>query len=189
MQFTIEQSQKTCDPTFANRVKEISRAGLERCYQCHTCTLSCPVAFAMDYLPNQIIRMVQMGLKEQVLSSSTIWLCAACETCVARCPNDVDVRRVMDTLREMELGEKVEGKEKLIPIFHRTFLDSIKQWGRTHELSMLIMLKLKTRKMALDELTLGLKMFLKGKLKPFPKKTKGAKEIKGIFERTKGEER
>jgi len=188
MQFTSEQDQKICDLAFANKVKEISRAGLERCYQCHTCSLSCPVAFAMDYLPNQIIRMVQLGLKEQVLSSSTIWLCATCETCVARCPYDVDVLRVMDTLREMALEEKVEGKEKVIPIFHQTFLGSIKTWGRTHELSMLILLKLKTRAISLGDLLLGVKMFLKGKLKPLPTRTKGAKEIKDIFEKTKGEE-
>lgn len=188
MRFISEQAQKICDPTFANKVKEVSGAGLERCYQCHTCSLSCPVAFAMDYLPNQIIRMVQLGLKEQVLSSSTIWLCATCETCVARCPNDVDVLRVMDTLREMALEQKVEGREKDIPIFHKTFLGSIKLWGRTHELSMLILLKLKTRKMAIGDLLLGIRMFLKGKLKPIPKKTKGAKEIKAIFEKTKGEE-
>jgi len=187
MQLISEQAQQVVDPAFANKVKEVSGAGIERCYQCHTCSLSCPVAFAMDYLPNQIIRMVQFGLKEQLLSSSTIWLCATCETCVARCPNDVDVLRVMDTLREMALEEHVEGKEKIIPTFHQTFLESIKLWGRTHELSMLIMLKLRTRAIAVGDLLLGMKMFLKGKLKPLPTKTKGAKEIKDIFEKTKGE--
>ena len=187
MQFTSDQSQKICDPTFANRVKEISRAGLERCYQCHTCTLSCPVAFAMDYLPNQIIRMVQLGLKEQVLSSSTIWLCATCETCGTRCPNDVDVLRVIDTLREMALDEKVEGKERVIPIFHQTFLESIQGTGRQYELGMLLRLKLKTRDFFSD-LNLGLKMMLKGKLKPLPTKIKGLPAIKAIFEKTKGAE-
>ena len=172
------------DPAFSKRVRDISEAGLERCYQCLTCSLSCPVAFAMDYFPNQIIRMVQLGLKEQVLSSTTIWLCVTCETCVARCPNEVDVLRVMDTLREMALQEKVKGKETIIPIFHQTFLGSIKMWGKQHELSMLLLLKMRTRDIFSD-IGLGMKMLLKRKLSLLPPKVKGAEEIKAIFERTK----
>lgn len=184
MQLTCEQFQETGDPTFSSRVKEVSEAGLERCYQCLTCTLSCPVALDMDYPPHQIMRMVQLGLKEQVLSSSSIWLCTTCETCVARCPQEVDILRVMDTLREMALQEKVKGKETVIPIFHDTFLESIRTFGRQHELSMLLLLKLRSRDMFSD-LDLGIKMLLKGKLGILPPKRKGVKEMKAIFEKTK----
>lgn len=186
MQFTSEHAQEIGNPAFAKRVKEISGTTLDRCYQCSTCSLGCPVNFAMDYLPNQIIRMVQLGLKEQVLKSSTIWLCATCESCVARCPNEVDVLRVMDTLREMSLREGVKGKETIIPIFHETFLGGIRQWGRQHELSMLLLLKLKTRDIFSD-LGLGVKMLLKGNLKLLPPRVKGSKDVKAIFEKTKGE--
>lgn len=186
MQFISQIGQEMGDPAFARKVKEISGSGLDRCYQCLTCSLSCPVAFAMDYFPNQIIRMVQLGLKQQALSSATIWLCATCETCVARCPNEVDVLRVMDTLREMALQERVVGKESVIPIFHQTFLGGIRSWGRQHELSMLLLLKLKTRDLFSD-LGLGLRMLLRGKLKLLPPRVKGAKEVKAIFEKTKGE--
>ena len=186
MQPTTKQAYKIGDLAFAHKVREISKAGLERCYQCHTCTLSCPVAYAMDYLPNQIIRMIQLGLKEQVLSSSTIWLCATCETCTTRCPNNVDVLRVMDTLREMALEQKVESKEKVIPIFHQTFLGSIKGLGRQYELGMLLQLKLKTRDFFSD-LNLGVKMLLKRKLKPFPTKIKGLPAVRAIFEKTRKE--
>ena len=186
MRFTSQKAEETLDPAFSRRVRELSATTLDRCYQCFTCSLSCPVSFAMDYLPNQIIRMVQLGLKQQALSCSTIWLCATCETCVARCPNDVDVLRVMDTLREMALREGVEGKEATIPIFHDTFLGNIRQWGRSHELSMLILLKLRTRDIFTD-LGLGLKMMLKGKLRLLPQRNKGLKQIKAIFERTRGE--
>jgi heterodisulfide reductase subunit C len=184
MQFSSQKAEEMTDPAFASRVKETSGTTLDRCYQCFTCSLSCPVSFAMDYLPNQIIRMVQLGLKQQALSCSTIWLCATCETCVARCPNEVDVLRVMDTLREMALREGVEGKEATIPIFHDTFLGSIRLWGRSHELSMLLLLKLRTRDIFSD-LGLGLKMMLKGKLKLLPPKVKGKQEVKDIFARTK----
>ena len=181
MQF-IDSGPQIVDPAFSQRVKQLSGIKLDRCYQCLTCTLGCPVAFAMDYHPDQIIRMVQLGLKEQVLSSSTIWICAGCETCVARCPNDVDLLRVMDTLREIALQEKIKGKEITIPIFHQNFLAGIRRFGRSHELSMLLLLKLKTRDI-LGDIGLGLKMLLKGKLKPLPHRVKGLKEIRAIFEK------
>ncbi len=184
MQLTSEQFQEIGDPTFSERVQQVSEAGLERCYQCLTCTLSCPVAVDMDYPPHQIMRMVQLGLKEQVLSSSSIWLCATCETCVARCPQEVDILRVMDTLREMALQEKVKGKETIIPIFHETFLESIRTFGRQHELSMMLLLKLRSRDIFSD-LNLGIKMLLKRKFGLLPPRIKGAKEMKAIFEKTK----
>ncbi|HOO91385.1 MAG TPA: 4Fe-4S dicluster domain-containing protein, partial [Syntrophales bacterium] len=59
---------------------------IQDCFHCRKCTAGCPVAFAMEYNPNAVIKMIQMGMKDTVLGSSTIWLCASCETCVTRCP-------------------------------------------------------------------------------------------------------
>jgi heterodisulfide reductase subunit C len=80
------------------KVGEISGQNLMACNQCGKCSAGCPAAFAMDLLPNQVIRLVQLGL-EEVLQSRTIWLCASCLTCASRCPKGVDLSRVMDTLR------------------------------------------------------------------------------------------
>jgi heterodisulfide reductase subunit C len=56
------------------------------CYQCGKCSAGCPVAFAMDKTPRQIIRLLQLGFLEEALKSRTIWLCATCQTCSTRCP-------------------------------------------------------------------------------------------------------
>ncbi|MCX7608923.1 MAG: 4Fe-4S dicluster domain-containing protein, partial [Anaerolineales bacterium] len=53
----------------------------------------------MEYGPDRILRMVQLGERERLLKSRDIWLCAACETCGTRCPNDIDIAKVMDALR------------------------------------------------------------------------------------------
>jgi heterodisulfide reductase subunit C len=75
---------------------------LLRCYQCGTCTSDCPVArFSDTYRPRQIIRMTQLGLKERVLNSDTLWLCASCFTCTDRCPQDVEVASVIRVLRNL----------------------------------------------------------------------------------------
>jgi heterodisulfide reductase subunit C len=73
---------------------------LKQCFQCGTCTSDCPIArFSDSYRPRTIIRMAQLGLKDRVLSSETLWLCASCFTCNDRCPQDVEVAGVIRILR------------------------------------------------------------------------------------------
>ena len=183
MEYIGDSGTEICNQDFAQKVKEISNAYLDRCYQCYTCTAGCPVAYAMDYYPHQIMRMVQLGVKDKVLTSSTIWLCATCETCATRCPNEIELVHVMDTLREMALEEGVEIKEKDIVSMHKTFLSLIKTLGRQHEISLLVLLKMKTKEFFKD-MILGMNMFFKGKLKIMPHKIKGVEQIKGMFERS-----
>ena len=84
-----------------------SGLNIQDCYQCQKCSAGCPVAFAMDYKPNQVMQMVLLGMKERVLSCKTIWVCASCYTCSTRCPNDIDIAGVMDWLRQSALREGV----------------------------------------------------------------------------------
>jgi heterodisulfide reductase subunit C len=73
---------------------------LKQCFQCGTCTSDCPIArFSDSYRPRTLIRMAQLGLKDRVLSSDTLWLCASCFTCNDRCPQDVEVAGVIRILR------------------------------------------------------------------------------------------
>jgi len=103
-----EQKQKPIqaseiDPKFKYEVSKMHGGDkLMRCFQCGTCTSDCPVArFSETYRPRQIIRMAHLGLKDRVLKSDTIWLCAACFTCTDRCPQDVEVASVIRVLRNM----------------------------------------------------------------------------------------
>jgi len=88
---------------FVRRVSELSGQNLNLCYQCGKCSAGCPMSFAMDFLPNQIMRLVQLGLEEDIGNSKTIWLCASCLTCTVRCPKGVDISRVMEALRLITL--------------------------------------------------------------------------------------
>lgn len=95
---------------FVKRVEEISGQGILACNQCGKCSAGCPAAMAMDLLPSQVIRLVQLGL-EEVLTSETIWLCASCLTCLSRCPKGVDLPRIMEALRQLVLrkeGDRLE---------------------------------------------------------------------------------
>ena len=188
IRFTSEKGKESGDLSFAREVKEKSQAHLERCYQCVACSSGCPVAFAMDYAPHQILRMTQLGLKDRVLGSATIWLCASCETCATRCPNDIDIVQVMDTLRGIALREGRTEQTKL-PLFHATFLDGIRSNGKIHELMLILRYTLTSGdifkfKKLLKDMVLGAKMFQRGRLAILPDKIKGVAEVKRIFQLT-----
>ena len=153
---------------------------VQDCYQCQKCSAGCPVAFAMDYKPNQVMQMVLLGMKERVLSCKTIWVCASCYTCSTRCPNDIDIAKVMDWLRQSALREGVVPAEKEVALFHAAFLDSIRSHGRVHELGMMARYKMKTGKF-FDDFKLGWKMFSRGKLKLLPSGVRKKKEITELF--------
>lgn len=100
-------SAKTVRSQFVERIGEISGQNILACYQCGLCSAGCPSAMAMDVAPNQIMRLVQLGLEEETAKSSTIWLCASCLTCSIRCPRGIDLARVMEALRLMSLRKNV----------------------------------------------------------------------------------
>jgi len=91
------------DPKFKYEIAKMHGGEkLMRCFQCGTCTSDCPIArFSDTYRPRQIIRMTQLGLKDRVLKSDTLWLCASCFTCTDRCPQDVKVANVIRVLRNL----------------------------------------------------------------------------------------
>jgi heterodisulfide reductase subunit C len=105
----IELNLKKLRSDFVKKIEELSGQNLLSCYQCGKCSAGCPMVSAMDILPNQAIRLVQLGLQEDVLKSETIWLCASCVTCGARCPRGVDLSRIMEALRQIMLRKKHDG--------------------------------------------------------------------------------
>jgi heterodisulfide reductase subunit C2 len=90
---------------FVGQIEEISGESLLACNQCGKCSAGCPVSFSMDILPNQVIRLAQLGI-EDVLECQTIWTCAACLTCVSRCPKGIDLPRVMEAMRIIYMETK-----------------------------------------------------------------------------------
>ena len=91
------------DPKFKYEVaKEPGGEGLGYCFQCGKCTATCPIRrLEPSYKPRQIIRAALLGLREIVLSSDVIWLCASCFSCTERCPQGVKLADVMRAIRNI----------------------------------------------------------------------------------------
>jgi heterodisulfide reductase subunit C len=107
------------------------------CYQCRKCSCGCPLTFAMDLLPHQVIQLALLGQEEKVLASNTIWVCSSCETCTTRCPNGIDIAGVMDWFKEQAVQQKKTVPQPEVAAFHRYFLESIRTGrGRVSETSL-----------------------------------------------------
>jgi heterodisulfide reductase subunit C len=165
---------------FYSEVNEKSGVELNMCWQCKTCTNGCPVSHAMDYSPNVLVELVRVGLKKEVLESSTIWLCVGCNTCSLRCPNQIDMAALNDTLRKIAIEEKVTVARPGILEFHRAVLRSIRTHGRTHKLGIMLRYKIYRRDWFSD-IAVGTQMMIKRKLSLIPSGIRKIAEIRNIF--------
>jgi len=132
--------QKVCPDTilkitpesahFKYELKKIPGAEkLMQCFQCGTCTADCPVSrYDESYRPRKILRMAQLGIKDQVLKSDVIWLCAACFTCVDHCPQDVEIAGVLRALRNMSV------KEGVMPPVFKELASAIMETGYAYKI-------------------------------------------------------
>lgn len=161
-------------------VEKNSGQDISSCYFCQKCTAGCPVAEFMDYPPSTIHRLLQLGLADEVLSSRAIWLCAGCEVCGARCPNEIDIAKVMDALKQLAERKGIKGGENRVRVMHRVFLSGVGKRGRMHELSLIRDMRLKSGGLFKD-MKLGIQMFRKGKLSIFPDKVKNKKPVKQLY--------
>ncbi len=151
------------------------------CYQCGKCSAGCPAAFAMDYPPREIIRLLQLNMVEEALSANSIWVCATCETCSERCPRGVDIASLMDTLRREALRQGKKGDNK-VAAFNAAFLNTVKLFGRTYEAGILLQHNAATMQPFKDA-ELGLPMVQRGKIHILPERIKGRDQMKKIFAR------
>jgi heterodisulfide reductase subunit C len=159
-----------------------ARTGIEpaRCYQCGKCTAGCPMALEMPTRVQQIMRKIQQG-REELLEDPSIWICASCEQCSGRCPQDVEPARLIDALRELSMERAPGSAPRRIGAMHRAFLGQIKLNGRLFEVGLVLGYKLRSGAMT-DDVETAPGMMSRGKLALVPTRIKGLDEIRRIFE-------
>ena len=166
---------------FSHEVGEHSGENLNRCFHCRTCAGGCPFSADMDYAPHGVFRLVQFNRRRAALECNTIWICVGCHTCSVQCPAAIDIAAIMDTLRQMALAENVKIAEPRILDFHREVLNSVRQYGRTHKLEIMLRYKARTGEWFSD-MNIGLRMLAKRKLDILPSKVNAVGEVRRMFE-------
>jgi heterodisulfide reductase subunit C len=171
-------------PNLKQIIEERSGADLSLCYQCLKCSGGCPVARIVQCPPSEIIRRLHLGAGNELLESDLIWECLSCGTCYARCPMGIDIASVMDILRTMTLEKKAVAPKGNMPLFNRMFLWTVRAFGRTYDLSMILGYKFGTGKFFNDADKFPA-MLRKGKIAVLPPAPADTRIVRQIFNRTR----
>ncbi len=89
------------DNTFPQQIVERGGTTLLRCFQCGTCTGSCPSGRQTAFRIRKLIRWAQLGIADKVLASEDLWMCTTCYTCQERCPRGVEITDIVMTMRNL----------------------------------------------------------------------------------------
>lgn len=170
--------------TLAARVEAATGTSVLNCYQCGRCAAGCPqnIAGEMDLSPTRVMRLLQLEVAFahepqqaaayalRALGSETCWLCAGCQACTTRCPQEVDIAGTMDVLRQESLRRGLasnRARARDIQALHRAFVQGAVGHGRIHELALVMRYKLRSGHW-LQDAALGPGMLVRGKLKLLP---------------------
>lgn len=155
---------------------------IKNCIQCGTCSGSCPCSYAMDYTPRQLFAMIRTGLRDEVLKSMTIWICASCYMCTARCPKNIKITDVMYVLKSLAIKEKKYPKYVKGPVFNKIFANLVNNFGRVQETYLTTAYFILTNIFELiQQIPVAGKLFFQNRLPLFPKKVKNLSQLQTII--------
>jgi heterodisulfide reductase subunit C len=174
--------EKTQAMNFVKEVSEIPGGeGVNLCMQCGTCTASCPSAKIWEYTPSEIIAMVRADMRDEVLSSSSMWCCLSCYSCTVRCPRDVEPTNLFHVLESLAVKHGYKPRNTGTPVMYNSFVKSIKKNGRVSEFNMMMGYYLSTNPFAaLGMISVAWKLLSHGRMPISARKIKGKKDLDKI---------
>ena len=157
---------------------------IKSCIQCGTCTGSCPVSYAMDISPREVIALFRAGDMETLLHSKTIWVCASCYACQTRCPSLIKVTDIMYALKRLALEKKIYPPNFPVHSLSETFVSIMNRFGRLHEPLFLVFFLIRTNPFKLFSfMPLGLRMAKRRRIAYIPSKIKNLDSLKKIIKK------
>jgi len=177
---TISIKKQLATDSLLHIVEKKADVSLNKCYQCKKCSAGCPVADQTESPPSEIIRRLQLGAGEELLQTGLIWTCLSCETCYARCPNEINFTAVIDALRSIALDKGIAKPKGNPPLFNRLFLNTVKRFGRAYDLQIIALYKMRTGNFRQD-MDKFPTMVKKGKIALLPSSGADKHKVRRIF--------
>lgn len=164
------------------RIRALSGVDLRDCYQCGKCAAGCPVAPHADMSCRQVIRNLQLGLVDPVLHVEMPWACLGCATCVARCPQNVDMPSLMVAIKQVATERGIVASRDA-KVFEDVFLGIVRQTGVSDEALLAAGYNVGTGHLFQD--VAGLPTMLKNGLieVALPRSIDNTDEMKALFDR------
>jgi heterodisulfide reductase subunit C len=157
---------------------------IKRCIQCGTCTGSCPVSYAMDISPRQLIALFRAGELETIMKSRSIWICASCYACTTRCPSGIKITDVIYALKRTVMEKEYRSKAPQVQVLAKLFVANLMSYGRLHEGTLIRKYYMKTGIFKLfGFIPLVKKMYETKRLALFPKKIKEHQSLSRIIKK------
>ncbi|MBA4312257.1 MAG: hypothetical protein C0417_06475 [Chlorobiaceae bacterium] len=183
--FFMSKTEAELRQVFLEQVKQIPAGErIKRCIQCGTCTGSCPVSYAMDISPRELIALFRAGEMETIMKSRTIWICASCYSCTTRCPSGIKITDIIYALKRTAMEKQYKSKSPQVQVLANLFIENLMAYGRLHEGTLIRKYYMKTNVAKMFGLiSLGRKMFATKRIAIFPKKIKQHEALSRIIKK------
>jgi heterodisulfide reductase subunit C len=129
--------------------------------------------------------MVNAGLRNEVLTANTPWMCVSCYLCTSRCPKKIPITEIMYTLRRLAVAEGC-AEHSSGPALARAFTDFVDRYGRSFELGLASRFYLTQKPSSLLRMgPLGMSLFKRGRVSLTPTRIRGVRQLQAIIERAR----
>ena len=157
---------------------------IKSCIQCGTCTGSCPLSYAMDIPPRELIALFRAGDMETILRSRTIWICASCYACQTRCPASIKITDIIYALKRTAMNRKIYNRKFPVHSLRDAFIKNLYLFGRLNEPRLMFYYLMRTGFWkGFSFLPLGLKMMKKGRIELKASKIKDVRGLRKIMKK------
>ena len=109
---------------------------VKMCMQCGVCSGSCPLGPHWDHPPHELFMMIRAGKRDEVLQSSSMWMCTSCYNCIVRCPRELPITHIMHGLAHYAKRLGIAPKNQPTHKFSQLFWKSLVKTGRVNELKL-----------------------------------------------------
>ena len=139
----------------------------------------------MDHTPRALFAMIGAGMRDEVLSSNTPWMCVSCYLCTSRCPQEIPITDLMYTLKNLSVRDG-HPSPRQAPSLAKMFIELVERYGRSFELGLASRYYLTEKPVSMLRMgPLGMKLFRHGRMPLRPTKIRRLDQLHAILDRAR----